>query len=32
MTLDAATSFVGDYVEQPAVHSYAGWNQPGEDW
>ncbi|MGI5400602.1 hypothetical protein ACQEVG_14310 [Streptomyces sp. CA-135486] len=27
MTLDAATSYVGDYVNQPRV--YAGWN-PGE--
>jgi hypothetical protein len=29
MTLNAETSFVGDYVDQ---HAYASWNQPGEDW
>jgi hypothetical protein len=31
MTLDAATSYVGDQQSQP--HAYAGgWNQQGEDW
>lgn len=30
MTLNAETSYVGDYVSQP--HAYASWNQPGEDW
>jgi hypothetical protein len=29
MTLDAGTSFVGDFTDQ---HAYASWNQPGEDW
>lgn len=29
MTLDAATSFVGDYISQP--HGYAAWGA-GEDW
>lgn len=29
MTLNAETSMVSDYVSQP--HSYASWNQPGED-
>lgn len=28
MTLNAETSFVGDYVAQ---HAYAGWSRPGED-
>lgn len=30
MTLDAATSYVGDY--QPQIPAYGGWDQQGEDW
>lgn len=32
MTLDAATSYVGDYVEMPPQHSYANWGAGEEGW
>lgn len=32
MTLDAATSFIGDYVPTIPEHAYTGWGGEGDDW
>jgi hypothetical protein len=32
MTLNAETSYVGDYVSQPHAYARGSWSQEGEDW